>query len=74
MSSENLGILMMVGIAGYGVFKFWKTILKLIIGLVCFCVLYTFMSLKKYFDNSKGDKEKIEQVVRETVMKSTPNF
>jgi glucose uptake protein GlcU len=74
MSSETLGTLLILGIGGYAIFKFWKTIFKLIIGVICFCVVYTFLSLKKYFDGSKDNKEKIEQVVQETVIKSTPNY
>ncbi len=74
MSSETLGILLILGIGGYTIFKFWKTIFKLIIGVICFCVVYTFLSLKKYFDGSKDNKDKIEQVVQETVIKSTPNY
>jgi hypothetical protein len=74
MDSETMATLFIIGVAGYSIFKFWKTILKLIIGLICFCIVYTFLSLKKYFDGSKDNKEKVEQVVQETVMKSTPNY
>ena len=74
MSSETLGTLAVIGFGGYMIFKFWKTILKMLIGLLCFCVVYTYLSLKKYFDGSNEGKQKIEQVVQETVVKSTPNF
>jgi Ca2+/Na+ antiporter len=74
MSSETLGTLAVIGFGGYMIFKFWKTILKLIIGLLCFCVVYTYFSLKKYFDGSNEGKHKIEQVVEETVRQSTPGF
>jgi len=74
MSSETLGTLLILGIGGYAIFKFWKTIFKLIIGVICFCVVYTFLSLKKYFDGSNEGKHKIEQVVEETVKESTPGY
>ena len=74
MSSETLGTLAVIGFGGYMIFKFWKTILKLIIGLLCFCVVYTYLSLKKYFDGSNEGKHKIEQVVQETVKESTPGY
>jgi capsular polysaccharide biosynthesis protein len=74
MDSQTLATLAIIGFGGYMIFKFWKTILKMLIGLLCFCVVYTYLSLKKYFDGTVEGKEKIEQVVQETVMKSTPNF
>ena len=74
MDSQTLATLAIVGFGGYMIFKFWKTILKMLIGLLCFCVVYTYLSLKKYFDGSNEGKQKIEQVVQETVVKSTPNF
>jgi hypothetical protein len=74
MSSETMATLFIIGVAGYTIFKFWKTILKMIIGLLCFCVVYTYLSLKKYFDGSNEGKQKIEQVAQETVVKSTPNY
>ena len=74
MSSETLGTLAVIGFGGYMIFKFWKTILKLIIGLLCFCVVYTYFSLKKYFDGSNEGKHKIEQVVEETVRQSTSGY
>lgn len=74
MDSQTLATLTIIGFGGYMIFKFWKTILKMLIGLLCFCVVYTYLSLKKYFDGSNEGKQKIEQVVQETVVKSTPNF
>jgi hypothetical protein len=74
MDSQTLATLAIIGFGGYMIFKFWKTILKMLIGLLCFCVVYTYLSLKKYFDGSNEGKQKIEQVVQETVVKSTPNF
>ena len=74
MNSEVLATLVIVGFGGYMIFKFWKSILKLIIGLLCFCVVYTYFSLKKYFDCSNEGKHKIEQVVEETVRQSTPGY
>jgi hypothetical protein len=72
MDSQTLATLAIVGFGGYMIFKFWKTILKMLIGLLCFCVVYTYLSLKKYFDGSNEGKHKIEQVVAETVKQSTP--
>jgi Ca2+/Na+ antiporter len=72
MDSQTLATLAIVGFGGYMIFKFWKTILKMLIGLLCFCVVYTYLSLKKYFDGSNEGKHKIEQVVAETVKESTP--
>jgi len=72
MDSQTLALLAIVGFGGYMIFKFWKTILKMLIGLLCFCVVYTYLSLKKYFDGSNEGKHKIEQVVAETVKESTP--
>ena len=74
MSSETMGLLFIIAVGGLVIYKFWKTIIKMLIGLLCFCVVYTYLSLKKYFDGSKDNKEKIEQVVQETVIKSTPNY
>lgn len=74
MDSQTLGTLAIIGFGGYMIFKFWKTILKMIIGLLCFCVVYTYLSLKKYFDGSNNGKQKIEQVVEETVRQSTPGY
>ena len=74
MDSQTLATLAIVGFGGYMIFKFWKSILKLIIGLLCFCVVYTYFSLKKYFDGSNEGKHKIEQVVEETVRQSTPGY
>ena len=70
MDSQTLATLAIVGFGGYMIFKFWKTILKMLIGLLCFCVVYTYLSLKKYFDGSNEGKHKIEQVVAETVKQS----
>jgi hypothetical protein len=72
MSSETLATLVLVGVGGYMIFKFWKSVLKLILGIICFCVVYTYISLKKFFDGSNEGKVKIEQVVQETVKESTP--
>jgi Ca2+/Na+ antiporter len=72
MDSQTLATLAIVGFGGYMIFKFWKTILKMLIGLLCFCVVYTYLSLKKYFDGSNEGKHKVEQVVAETVKQSTP--
>lgn len=74
MDSQTLATLAIVGFGGYMIFKFWKTILKMLIGLLCFCVVYTYLSLKKYFDGSNEGKHKIEQVVQETVKESTPGY
>ena len=74
MDSQTLATLAIVGFGGYMIFKFWKTILKMLIGLLCFCVVYTYLSLKKYFDGSEEGKHKIEQVVQETVKESTPDY
>lgn len=74
MDSQTLGTLAILGFGGYMIFKFWKTILKMLIGLLCFCVVYTYLSLKKYFDGSEKGKEKIEQVVEETVKEGTPTY
>lgn len=74
MDSQTLATLAIVGFGGYMIFKFWKTILKMLIGLLCFCVVYTYLSLKKYFDGSEKGKEKIEQVVEETVKEGTPTY
>jgi len=74
MSSETMAILAIVGFGGDMIFKFWKTILKMLLGLLCFCVVYTYLSLKKYFDGSEKGKEKIEQVVEETVKEGTPTY
>ena len=74
MDSQTLATLAIVGFGGYMIFKFWKTILKMLIGLLCFCVVYTYLSLKKYFDGSEEGKHKIEQVVQETVKESTPGY
>jgi glucose uptake protein GlcU len=72
MSSETLATLVLVGVGGYMIFKFWKSVLKLILGIICFCIVYTYISLKKFFDGSNEGKVKIEQVVQETVKESTP--
>ena len=72
MSSETLATLVLVGVGGYMIFKFWKSVLKLILGIICFCEVYTYISLKKFFDGSNEGKVKIEQVVQETVKESTP--
>jgi NADH:ubiquinone oxidoreductase subunit K len=77
MSSEASAILFMIGMSGYLIFRFWKMVLKLIIGILFFCVVFTFITLKKYYDELGGDtnkSEKMEQVVQETVIKSTPGF
>jgi NADH:ubiquinone oxidoreductase subunit K len=77
MSSEASAILFMIGMSGYLIFRFWKMVLKLIIGILFFCVAFTFITLKKYYDELGGDTkktEKMEQVVQETVIKSTPGF
>ena len=74
MDSHTLGILTIIGFGGYMIFKFWKSILKMLIGIICFCVVYTYLSLKKYFNGSEEGKHKIEQVVQETVIKSTPTI
>ena len=77
MSSETASILVTIGMSGYLIFRFWKMILKLIIGVLFFCVAFTFITLKKYYDELGSDtnkSEKIEQVVQETVIKSTPGF
>jgi glucose uptake protein GlcU len=77
MSSETASILVTIGMSGYLIFRFWKMILKLIIGVLFFCVAFTFITLKKYYDELGSDTnktEKIEQVVQETVIKSTPGF
>ena len=74
MDSQTLATLSIIGFGGYMIFKFWKTILKMLIGLICFCVVYTYLSLKKYFDGSNEGKHKIEQVVQETVKESTPGY
>jgi hypothetical protein len=74
MSSETLGTLAVIGFGGYMIFKFWKTAIKLVIGLICFCIVYTYFSLKKYFNGSTEGKQKIEQVVEETVKESTPGY
>ena len=77
MSSETASILVTIGMSGYLIFRFWKMILKLIIGILFFCVAFTFITLKKYYDELGSDTnktEKIEQVVQETVIKSTPGF
>ena len=74
MDSQTLATLAIVGFGGYMIFKFWKTILKMLIGILCFCVVYTYLSLKKYFDGSNEGKHKIEQVVQETVKESTPGY
>ena len=72
MSSETLATLVLVGVGGYMIFIFWKSVLKLILGIICFCIVYTYISLKKFFDGSNEGKVKIEQVVQETVKESTP--
>jgi len=74
MDAHTLTTLTMIGTAGYLIFRFWKVIVKLIIGLICFCVVYTYISLKKHFDGSKKGNEKIEQVVEETVKEGTPTY
>ena len=77
MSSETASILVTIGMSGYLIFRFWKMILKLIIGVLFFCVAFTFITLKKYYDelgSGTNKTEKIEQVVQETVIKSTPGF
>lgn len=74
MSSETMASLLLIGIAGYTMFKYWKRVLKLIIGILIFCVLYTYFSLKKYFEGPEKNPQKIEQVVQETVRQSTPNY
>lgn len=77
MSSEASAILFMIGMSGYLIFRFWKMVLKLIIGILFFCVAFTFITLKKYYDELGSDtnkSEKMEQVVQETVVKSTPGF
>lgn len=74
MDTHTLTTLTLVGGAGYLIFRFWKIILKLLIGLLCFCVVYTYISLKKYFDGSKKGDQKIEQVVEETIKESTPTY
>ena len=72
MDSESMAMLVLIGASGYLIFKFWKTMLKLVIGIICFCIVYTYISLKKYFDNN--DKQGVEQVVQETVKQSTPIY
>jgi glucose uptake protein GlcU len=72
MDSESMAMLVLIGTSGYLIFKFWKTMLKLVIGIICFCIVYTYISLKKYFDNN--DKQGVEQVVQETVKQSTPVY
>jgi len=67
-----MATLVVIGAAGYTIFKYWKTVLKIILGLICFCIVYTYISLKKYFDGSNSGKEKIEQVIGQTVKESTP--
>ena len=74
MDAHTLTMLTIIGTAGYLIFRFWKVILKLLIGLLCFCVVYTYISLKKYFTDSKDNKDKIEQVVQETVKESIPTY
>jgi hypothetical protein len=74
MSSETMASLTLIGAGGYLIFKFWKTLLKLVIGLICFCIVYTYLSLKKYFEGPEKNPQKIEQVVEETVKESTPKF
>jgi hypothetical protein len=74
MDAHTLTMLTIIGTAGYLIFRFWKVILKLIIGLLCFCVVYTYISLKKYFTDSKDNKDKIEQVAQETVKESIPTY
>ncbi len=72
MDSETMATLFLIGTAGYLIFRFWKTVLKVIIGIICFSLVYTYLSLKKYFDGSSESKQKIEQVIEETVSQSTP--
>lgn len=72
MSSETMAILLLIGTSGYLIFKFWKTALKLVIGIICFSIVYTYFSLKKYLDGSNESKQKIEQIVDETVKQATP--
>ena len=74
MSSETMGLLFIIAVGGLVIYKFWKAIIKMLIGLLCFCVVYTYLSLKKYFDGSNEGKHKIEQVVQETVKESTPDY
>ncbi len=74
MNSETMATLLLIGTSGYIIFKFWKTALKLVLGVICFCVVYTYFSLKKYFNGSVEGKQKIEQVVGETVKQSTPTY
>jgi glucose uptake protein GlcU len=77
MSSETSAILFMIGMGGYLIFRFWKTVLKFIIGIIIFSVAFTFITLKKYYDNLGKDvdkKEKMEQVVTNTVKESTTGY
>ena len=74
MSSETMAILLLIGMSGYMIFKYWVRVLKIVIGIIIFCVVYTFISLKKYFDGSNDDKQKIEQVVEETMREGTPTY
>lgn len=74
MDSESMAMLLLIGTSGYIIFKFWKVALKLVIGVICFCVVYTYFSLKKYFNGSVEGKQKIEQVVEETVKEGTPTY